>query len=539
MHATDAKPIAAANLHKALVALLALLALWAALALVQGLWHAVALRSQGLHVPAVMENSSAANGFEVEISQADARRLGPLARPVAATPRREEHVRVSVPARPYVWVGDLEEVTLAVHPDQPGRVELLSAQADICTALVQLAWCGVLAVAAWQLQWRVRWGQDQTWQAGVWLDSAHALQRPGLRADAQQALQESRDSRRGVMFWSVLVGAGALWAWPFAWINREQQWIEGSLAAGVLAALLGLVAVTAITTLTRRVRHDDSGIVDAHWLGVRRVPWAAMAQCRRVNTQEQAQRRYDQRPIAQRKGMRPRTIIAWVVSDAAGQPLLELPADMQPAPALQALVQRIQQQGLPGQDAALAPRAAAPAPDRGPDALADDEDEYQSPQDQAAIAQMKAQWQRAEQRWQQGLRWGFLLVVAPFVLMAGWATWSAAQYAFWADRLNGTVVEHVGTRTTSLVVAYVAADGVQRRIQTNGTPGRASVPLGATVGLLVPREAPQRAKLDEFWEVWIWAVILSGLLVLVAVPFGWGFLRQPRVAAEDPAPGQQ
>ena len=112
--------------------------------------------------------------------------------------------------------------------------------------------------------------------------------------------------------------------------------------------------------------------------------------------------------------------------------------------------------------------------------------------------------------------------------MFGFSAWSALQYQFMSDRVLGTVVERRVEKLVQLSVSYVAADGLERRLETDGTRANDSIALGQKVPVLVRRDNPELAKMETFWAVWIWPVILGGLLLIVAVPFGYGFVIAPR-----------
>ncbi len=503
----------ARHLQLALAAVLAALALWAFAAVLQAVREAVAMRSAWVQVAAVVESTADEAWVELELSEHDAARLPRAPRPAQMHPRREGHTRLLVPSRPYTLIGHLEEIELALDPQRPGRALIVDVMADLSPTLAYLIFGTLLALAAWRVLTRLRWGHDELWQAGAWIAVASSSQRPGLLASEHGTVLSSHESQRAALFWTTVIALAALWAWPFAWLNRAQQPIEGGFAALASAALLALVLHTLISTRSRRVGHDAAGIADGTWFGTQRIPWSAIADWCLVNTQADAQRRHDQTQSSRRNAFRPRTLMAWIATDAAGNELLRLDEAMLPTPAFEALCQ------------ALKAHANAQGPTAN--ALCDKDDEV-SPAEAAAQERLRDEFERQQQAHHGFMRWAFVLVVAPFALMAAAAFWNALQYAVWADRISGTVVARHDGKLTSLTLAYVAADGKPRQLQTDGTAAYALVALGQKLPVRVRRDDFDAAKVDGFWAVWIWPVILGGLLLIVAVPLGIGFLRAPR-----------
>ena len=523
----------AALAQQALVALLWALALWALVSLLMGARDAIGMRSSWAQVPVTVQSGTADGQWEVELHERDLAQLGPVQQPAPGQASEPDHVRVLVPARPYSLLDRLDPAVLARHPGEPGRVALVDLGADLFPALAQLAWALVLAAAVLWLGRRLDWGRDLTWNGQDWAHNPLGAMAPGGMAGADAELREPRSSQTSATVAAGVFGALALWTLGAAVIDGGEVPIEVGFTL-LLTVPLGLGAMYfAVLTRSRSVRHDASGVADGSWFGTRRTPYSAIVRWERVNDQAQAQARFEARSPSQRKGVRPRDQWAWVAYGSNQALLFKVAESMQPATALTALHERIAAHGQPlaaGGTGASAGHAAGGAAGR----LADDLLGRDGDEDEALSPAQAAEWQRMEQLHQQlsgrandGLRWGFLVVIAPFVAMFGFAAWSALQYQFMSDRVWGTVVERRVQKLVQLSVSYVAADGRERRLETDGTRANDSIALGQKISVLVRRDNPELAKIETFWAVWIWPVILGGLLLIVAVPFGYGFVIAP------------
>jgi hypothetical protein len=506
-------------LQQALAAGLAALALGSALALLQGLREAWEMRTRWVQIPAVNGGLGGEGLLEAEVAPQDAARLGPVRRPQHPAPYKEGHVRILVADRPYSSHSLAGPLDLALHPTEPGRVQIVSALADASLAVARLVWLLLLGGAAWYCWRHADWGRDTTWDGAGWAASAMRAERPGATACGSQVLRETETRRRWLMVLCAITGVLALW-------NLIGLAVEGTANAPIEAGFwtLGTFVLFApplwllVRTRTRRVRWDDAGVADADWFGVRRVPWPAIASWQRVNTNAQAQARHDRMSLGRRKGRRPPDLWMWVAQAADGSELLRLPLQMEPGPAQAVLFERIERQVHPA--GRFDPRAGfSDARDERDAALSEPESEGEA---QAAFEAHQASVDR-------GFRWGFVVIVAPFALLFLAPTWSALKYELLADRIEGEVVAVDGhAEVPQLTVRYPGADGKPLELRTDGSRANQGIAVGARVPVLRPKSSPEDAKTADFWSVWIWPVITGVLLLIVAVPFWIGFVHLPR-----------
>lgn len=483
----------AAALQQSLATLLLALGLMVLWLLIMDLRHAVEVHTQWPKIPARVESSADEGWLELELREEFLSRLGPLRQPAGFHPREPDHTRVLAPARPYSGINNLDAIELAIDPAAPGRIEVVDWQADLWPMLAKLVWCLLTLAAAYAVWKRLRWGQDLTWHEGLWIPTASASLRPGMTAAETTTIREHRDSYKGAKFWGGAITLLVLWAVPWAVIEHRESPIESGSVALVSLGLLGLVLVAAASMFTRRIRHDGAGIADASWFGVKRVPWSAIAQWRQVNTNEAAQQRYDR--TSKRSGSRPPTILMWIAGDAAGHELLRMNLKMAPEDTFAALCARI---------------AGRSAPD----------DSHDNDDDTEIEPALQRQLYEQQRRSDRSMRIGLAVVLLPFVLMAGWSIFNALWFSVAAERVPGTVSARSNGELVSLTVSYVAVDGKTRQIESDGTRGNAQIASGATITVLVDPENPDNAVLDQFLELWLMPMILSGLLLLVAIPFG-------------------
>jgi hypothetical protein len=250
-------------------------------------------------------------------------------------PYQEGHVRIVIPRPPYTALRFLAQASVAVDPARPSHVRLVTWQETTWLLVAKGIWLVVLAWIARGVA-ATRWGRDVTWRDGTWQETSAWA--GGTRAPA--VLTSSREAPRAVGFWSVAIGACGVVtvAWA-AWNWRVHRIEAGSSALGAIA-LTGLVLLTRVGTRTRRVWGDEAGVVDATALQVTRVPWAVMSTFERVNLAKASQQAYDRRS-GTGKGRRPADNWTWLLRDAAGNELLRLPDQLEPAGAYRTLRERI------------------------------------------------------------------------------------------------------------------------------------------------------------------------------------------------------
>ncbi len=301
--------------------------------------------------------------------------------------------------------------------------------------------------------------------------------------------------------------------------------VMSSLATLVLLVLFGLAFVTMLANQSRRITWDGAGLADSNCIATRRIPWHAVHHFERENSAAARQRSHDEAPRSTLRstgrGLRPRDIWVWIAKDEQGRPLLRLlepDGDEAHAP-FRLLHERIQHHlRLQGRAPATALQG-----DEGEGEDQGEDDESLSPADaleQAAMHEEMAAAIAAHEQRRRGIAGAMLAVVlVPLLLIAAYATWQAAWLQWLAPRAEGRVAEHIVTGKdkglTQLVIAWRSADGREQQLKTSGTRGHSAYAVGSTMTVLYDPDDPQDASIDLFWEVWLWAVIAWGLLLLM------------------------
>ena len=386
MSAEAAQPLPSFRLVQGLTLLALAGAAWALGLLVLNLAHVWDVRSHWTTYPAVVTNRSDRDWVELEVARALLPRLGSV-QPVAhAMARDADHVRIDILRQPLQRLPLFEPVELAQDPADPDRLQVMDWQGDVGPNLALTFALGLGLGGAYGLR-RLRWGRDLCWSAGQWVDGAprptttssairlagrmafashkaplgplcagsaprggmskvaepHLLMsapRPNQPAVPTQELREDNSATFWVTVWTTLFGLLAAGLLGIGLLGQGPGWLE--LALGLLPALglFVLAASVLVKTRTRRVAFDDWGVVDSHFFGIRRVPWAAMSRCEVVDLNEaHRQRRLACGSAAD--GFGEQALPVTLVRGARGEALLDLPASMQPAPAWQALTRRI------------------------------------------------------------------------------------------------------------------------------------------------------------------------------------------------------
>jgi len=458
---------------------------------------------------AVVESLADEQWVELEITPAAHDAMPSLRQPQHPSPTRESHVRVLLPRPSYLWAGLRDEVDLAHDPQDPARVVLLDAGSLGVPLLAKGVLIALLGVA-WRGWRRLPWGSDRLWQRGAWVDTARTAQRPGAAAAPADELREPAAVRRATRFWAVVMGMltvalaiGGVLSWHDEPVGVAATWL-------VIGALDLLLVHTFVAVRTRVLRWDREGLADSDLFQTRRISWPSMGRLVRLNIAAEEQQRFERLSHAARRGrMRPRSDFRWLLHDTEGRELLRLHDGVQAQPAFAALVARIGPQAAAElQLAREVAGAAVPAA-------------HGARVDNAAGAPSDRRLEALQRGHDDAMRWGVVIVIAPFVAAAVFSTARATWFVVAAERAAGTVVAKSEESPTSLTVAYTprgAAGPLQ--IESDGTEGYGAVPIGAAITVYYDPERPSHARLDLFLELWLWPMILGGLALLVAVPFG-------------------
>ena len=185
------------------------------------------------------------------------------------------------------------------------------------------------------------WGGDRTWTNGAWRDSEATAARAGAGALLAEPIKEPA----GKKVWGLLGVAIALplALWTLTAIISLP--LEASVQLLVLLVVLGWSLRSVVKVHTRRVQFDQTGLSDADFFGVRRVPWGEIKNMVLVNLNADAQARYARTRLTEREGSRPKD--DWGAWDVCGEQdvvLLRMYKNMVPWDALTALRGRIERQ---------------------------------------------------------------------------------------------------------------------------------------------------------------------------------------------------
>ena len=357
------------------------------------------------------------------------------------------------------------------------------------------------------------WGADLVWSDGTWIPTEQVGTAPGGTADPAQSAREARGARWMPLFWTALFGttlAGAIWQLP-----RHPPFYAPAVTVMLLAAFT-LAGVTAIESWTRRLGADGSGLVDLTFFGAKRVPWQAIAGLRREDLNEEARASFERssRRPGRRSGLEPHSIDVRHLVDAEERLILSFSDVLVPEDRFDEILRRAAAGAMGGAGAAPAatpPRSASAAPDaRDRDDPANDV--------AAEVARADAEWERSSRAHDRLMRRGWLWLTSPFLLVTLWLGWNAFSYRFLAERTEGTVVAVEGSELRSLSVEYRDGDGNTHRIESDGTRGNLRYEPGDTLRVFYRAADPERARLDQFLELWLGTLISAGISALVSIP---------------------
>ena len=194
------------------------------------------------------------------------------------------------------------------------------------------------------------WFRDQVWGDQGWVDNATPGAGPGAAPASDAHYVPEARTHTATRFWAAGFGVLALLAWAgVVWGEDIWAQIGAGVSALVLSAMALLALHTAVANQWRRVDWDESGLCDASYFGVRRVPWAAITEVKRVNSALARQGSYDRAgggvARATSATLRPRDIWVWQALAAQGQTLLDFtePDRDEVHPTFHALVRRLEQ----------------------------------------------------------------------------------------------------------------------------------------------------------------------------------------------------
>ena len=356
------------------------------------------------------------------------------------------------------------------------------------------------------------WGRDRTWTNGAWRDTEPMAARAGAGALLSEPIKEPAGKKVWGLLGVAISVPFALWTLTSISISysllADEQMVSALAMLLVSLAILGWSLRSVVKAHTRRVQFDQTGLSDADFFGVRRVPWGEIRNLVLVNLNADAQARYARTRVTEREGSRPKD--DWGARDVCGEQgvaLLRIHKNMVPWDALTALRQRIEKQLRDGRK-----EASIEARDR------------KQIEEHEAIARRMDQVEAGlDKRFRsvEGVMKGFMALT--FLLpLAGtcYFGYHSLWFRFVAAEAQGQVVQ-----TGPLVVLYRDAAGQPLRTVSDSSE---YVAVGADVRVFYDREDPDRVRLDLFEEMWANTALLGGLTLfvgLLAAPVWWGMRR--------------
>lgn len=509
----------ASNLKWLLLAVMGALGLWLLMSAWRDVTGTLGREKGWIAHPATVLDAYDAHWIAIEVDSAVAAGI-PDVGYVDEPAEGDERVRIYVPQpRPGSGVSS-HETLLLQDPSDPAQVMLLDK--PLMWHRLAGAAAALLVLGAWVfLLLRAGWGQDLSWASGGWITTPDL----GLPVGGQSAPEDrfrEPSSLTGHLVFLGIVGLAMVSAGR--WIVQSSSFPD--FAPAVLFGLLG-IAVFAVTLLvenrSRSVAFDANGFCETTFFGARRVPWPAVQTVERRNVNKADQDAYDNKPIGDRKGSRPKTAWVWEFFDSEGREIIGFGEGMRPESAFERFVARARGPEYERQqrEEAAARRVVESARDT-PGALRSPEQTQVIEQQAEILAKMDqfhAAFEAQAKETDRSISRGFLLIVAPVALLTLWLAGKALLLVFTGERVDARVVAHSeDPDTRSLELEYRDAAGETHRLKTNGTAALKRFSTGDTVRVLHPAGDPAAGKMDTFWEIWLWPIVSAVFTGVFALP---------------------
>lgn len=423
---------------------------------------------------------------------------------------------------PFAWLSPFDQVDVLQNPQQPNQL-IIASVSGFWLPVVGNGLALLLLAGVWF--WLTRyshWGKDLTWRNGQWIATASSPQRIGFGSMDAEPITETAGSRKAVTFWLVLIGLMVATLIP----SLQEADVTRDVATMVyLIAALGMLLLVLFTfakTASRTVYQDQSGLVDSSVLGIKRIPWQAIATVKQVNLSEAAQRSYDRHHTFSEE--RPETLNIYQVVDQRGQTIIRLSEAMAPAHTFHALLSRLRRQQPPT-------TGNEPIEQQAPQVMADD---FAEPLD--ADTDFEAQAMRMMglsmakrksifHRDHRSTLIGLAMMLAPFLLLTGYLAYKSVWFQLVAEHTEGKVVEIKQDGLPSLIVAYSTPQGASFTTNSDGSAAYDGFHVGDTLTVFYDAEDPENARLDLFLELWLGTLLmggLTGIVLLAAILIGRG-----------------
>lgn len=415
-------------------------------------------------------------------------------------------------ADPYAWLSVFDQVELLQNPQQPSQLAIGSASGFW---LPVLGHCLTLLLLATVWRWLTHyslWGKDVTWLNGVWIETTTSPMRIGLNAMDAEPITEAPGSRKAVIFWLILFTVIAALVVPGFQTDDANDPLTILYPIAALG-MLSLALYTLAKTYSRTIYQERTGLIDSSLFGIKRVPWSAIAEVKRVNLNQDAQRSYDRHH--EFSDTRPDTLNIYKVMDQQGRTILRLSENMSPALAFSALLSRLRR-SLTAVEDTVTTNTSRAFIQRD---IAEQRDHENDDDFEAEARRMMGLTQSPRKslfhRENRSILIGLVLMLAPFVLLTSFLAYKSLWFQVAAMRSEGLVIEIKQDGVPSLIVEYKTPQGKSFTTRSDGSSGYENYRVGDRVTVFYDAEDPENARIDLFLELWLGTILMGGLTCIV------------------------
>lgn len=433
-----------------------------------------------------------AETIELEVAQSFFDALPPRTVPESCYPHENDRTCVLLPRSPYLWDDLMDEVEIVQNPEKPDELALLSLPV-LWLPVFGYAGVALICVGFWRWLRQATWGEDVTWINGAWLPSTAAPQRVGFDEFEPVVIRETWENRKSLVFWVLLFVLLTGVLLPQALQSLYDDALQALLMIAAVVSVAVLLFYHAAETFSRAVYQSRTGLVDSSLFGVKRVPWSAVAaiELENVNAMEQT--------TGRRVSTQSSALDRYVVRDKLGRTILRFSENMQPSNGFRALLKRLENQTEKKPQANVGLHAN---PERF----------------RAEWRRDSAELQRFRRLHRHGMRWGYMIVVLPFLLLTAVLCFKALWFTYAAERAQGRIVEIKSDRLPALVVEYRVGQGRVLRLESDGAEPYGAFKVGDSLTVFYDATDPENARPDLFLELWLLTMLMGGLTLIVLIP---------------------
>ncbi|WAR43389.1 DUF3592 domain-containing protein [Methylomonas rapida] len=430
--------------------------------------------------------------IELEVAQSFFESLPPRAVPESCYPHENDRTCILLPRSPYLWDDLMDEIEIVQNPQKPDELAFLSFPV-LWLPVFGYAGVALICLGFWRWLRQATWGEDVTWMNGAWVPTPAAPQRVGFDEFEPVVIRETGENRKSVIFWALLLLLLTGVLLPLALQSLYDDPLQAFLLIAAVVVVAVLLFYQAGETFSRAVYQSRSGLIDSSLFCVKRVPWSAVAalELENVNAMEQT--------TGRRVSTQSSALDRYVVRDAQGRTILCFSENMQPGNGFRALLKKLENQTDKNSQANDGLHAS---PERF----------------QAEWRGDSADLQRLRRLHRQGMRWGYMIVVLPFLLLTAVLCFKALWFTYAAERAQGRVVEIKNDRLPSLVVEYRVGQGRILRLESDGAEPYGAFKVGDSLTVFYDATNPENARPDLFLELWLLPMLMGGLTLIVLIP---------------------